>query len=72
MVTAAYMTEQPRAPGQLKRVFDQQAIPAAMNLVGRVELGVSALAGAAQRQPPAALLLAAACGYLLAALLRRR
>ncbi len=71
MVTAAYMTERPPPPSALKRVWDQDVIPAGINLAGAVEGALWRASERARSKPWEAMLAALACGYLLRGVLRR-
>ncbi len=71
MVTVAYMTKRPAAPSTLKRLFDQQVIPAGINAAGRVEVALARASERARRKPFTAVLAAMACGYLIRGLQRR-
>jgi hypothetical protein len=67
MVSVDYMIAKPPPPSALRRLFNQRAMPAAIDAATRVEDAVHTLGESTRQQPILALSLAVGAGVLLGA-----
>lgn len=70
MVSRSYLLEQPGPPSALKRFFDQQVLPAVIDIAGGCEAVLEAALQRTRRYPLGVVGLACGAGCLLG-LLRR-